>query len=168
MKSIEIYYEDFKGHVDYIRHACRGIIVKGNQILLIYERNEDRYLTPGGGIEDNETKIDCLKREILEETGLLVTPKNEFLEIIEYFYWKRNWKHIQHYFICEVNGDSKSTSLTKSEKEAGAIAKWISFNQAIEIFANFEKFKDIDKATFGLYKRELIALKEFLKQKEII
>jgi len=163
MKKIEIIYDDHEGHVDYTRHACRGIIVNGDKILLSYESKEDKYLIPGGGLEDNETLLDCVKRELLEETGYIVSPKEEYLEINEYFYWNKNWLHVQHYFVCEILKDTHKQLLTDCEKEAGLITKWVSIQKAIEIFSRNKEYEKTDKATYGLYKRELIALEEFLK-----
>ncbi|MDD7736105.1 MAG: NUDIX domain-containing protein [Bacillales bacterium] len=163
MKTITLISDDYQGHVDYTRHACRGIVVNDNKVLLCYETKEDKYLIPGGGVEECESYIDCLKRELEEETGYLVSSKEQFLEVKEYFYWDKNWEHIQHYFICDVVDNTKSTKLTKAEEEAGVIPVWVSLEEAIEIFSRYPKYIMKDKATSGLYKRELCALQEYMK-----
>lgn len=57
--------------------ACDGLIVKENKILLI-KRGAPPFLgfwaIPGGRIEENEDAIACLKREMKEETNLVVEP----------------------------------------------------------------------------------------------
>ena len=50
MKTITLISDDYQGHVDYTRHACRGIVVNDNKFLLCYETKEDKYLIPGGGV----------------------------------------------------------------------------------------------------------------------
>lgn len=40
---------------------------------------------------------------------------------------------------------------------------WVSLEEAIEIFSRYPKYIIKDKATSGLYKRELCALQEYLK-----
>jgi ADP-ribose pyrophosphatase YjhB (NUDIX family) len=42
------------------------------RILLAHRRDIDWWNLPGGGMEANETVEDAVKREVLEETGLLV------------------------------------------------------------------------------------------------
>ena len=46
-----------------------------NEILIAKENNVFEF--PGGHLEENETLDECLKREILEETGILLND-NEF------------------------------------------------------------------------------------------
>jgi 8-oxo-dGTP pyrophosphatase MutT (NUDIX family) len=45
-----------------------------DKVLLGHNRKggvyQDQLVVPGGGIEENETKIEALKRETLEETGI--------------------------------------------------------------------------------------------------
>lgn len=60
------------------RHSVRAIIlsVPENRVLLIRYRfpgrDEDMWLTPGGGIEAEESQEDALVREIFEETGVRI------------------------------------------------------------------------------------------------
>ena len=46
--------------------------MKNNQALLHFHQKLQKYLPPGGHIEENETPIEAVRREILEETGLTV------------------------------------------------------------------------------------------------
>ncbi len=49
--------------------SVKGLFFKDDKILMIQEDNGEWEL-PGGRIQKGEDLIDCLKREILEETGL--------------------------------------------------------------------------------------------------
>ena len=49
----------------------RAIIINSNNEILLGVCN-NTYQFPGGFLEDNETLIEGLKREILEETGILL------------------------------------------------------------------------------------------------
>ncbi len=151
---------DFLGYISSIRHACRGIIIKDNKILLSYEKNENQYLIPGGGIEENETLIECCKREILEETGIICFPKENYLDIEELF---QDMKHINHYFICEIISEHQKTHLTDNEKKLGLTFVWMPIKEALHIFKEYELYKSSNLARFGLYHRELIAIEEYLK-----
>lgn len=51
--------------------------------FLGYEENNDKYIIPGGGLEDGESYEQCCERELLEETGMQVWAKEEYLEIEE-------------------------------------------------------------------------------------
>ena len=90
------------------RIASRGIVVnENNEIAIFYKKNKNEYKLPGGGIEENETKENCFKREVLEETGCNV-------EIISYMGFteeiksKINFIQISHVFVSKVINDTKS------------------------------------------------------------
>ena len=54
-----------------------GLIEKDNKFLLVQEAKESckgKWNIPAGHIEINESVIDCLKREVKEETGCNITP----------------------------------------------------------------------------------------------
>jgi ADP-ribose pyrophosphatase YjhB (NUDIX family) len=47
-----------------------GYIVHNNKVLLIHHKKLDKWIPPGGHIDENETPDDALKREMKEELNL--------------------------------------------------------------------------------------------------
>lgn len=60
------------------RFSCRvyGVLRDGDRVLLARSRFGDRAFVnfPGGGVEIEEAPGDALRREFVEETGLVVKP----------------------------------------------------------------------------------------------
>ncbi|OGH48299.1 MAG: hypothetical protein A3A51_00695 [Candidatus Levybacteria bacterium RIFCSPLOWO2_01_FULL_39_10] len=60
-----------------------GAYIERNEKILMGRKPKDigpypnKWHLPGGGIEENETVIECLEREIKEETGLTVIKYKE-------------------------------------------------------------------------------------------
>ena len=55
------------------RHFCASAFVinpKDKKILLVKHKKFDRWLQPGGHIEDDETPEEAATREVFEETGI--------------------------------------------------------------------------------------------------
>ncbi len=161
MKTIQLINDDYKGHVEHLRHACRGIVIKDGLVLLSYETNGDKYIIPGGGVEEGESYTQCCERELLEETGMVVHATDNYLDIDELF---EDWNHINHYFVCELIEDTGKPDLTEAEELAGYTVVWIPFDEALAIFAGYEKYHKNDIAVYGLYRREHVALKEYKRR----
>ena len=53
------------------RHAVRAIIIQDNKILMVHTNKGD-YKFPGGGIKKAESHEEALRREVIEETGLML------------------------------------------------------------------------------------------------
>lgn len=78
------------------RVSCRAIIIKDDKLVTMYrEKNGRNYYTfPGGGIEENETEQNCVKRECFEEFGIIAEP-------IKKLYVLEDEKTIQNFYLCD-------------------------------------------------------------------
>ena len=157
MRTFKITYEDFKGNVNILRHASRGVIINDNQILLSYQKKYDFYMLPGGGVENDETYFDACIREVLEETGYQITNPIHYFDIEEYF---NEMRHINHYFICKLKSKGNMCQ-TEKEKLAGLEPRWVNINDAMNIFSKYMDYKKTDVSKYGTYYREYEALKEY-------
>jgi 8-oxo-dGTP diphosphatase len=55
--------------------GASGLVVQGDRVLLVRIMYGHRgWMLPGGYVKSNETIGDAIRREMLEETGLLVEP----------------------------------------------------------------------------------------------
>ena len=158
---IKIRGENYFGSYSNTRVACRGIIVKDGNILLVYAKNNDVWMIPGGGLEEKESEAECVARETSEETGYLVKPTECVLQIDEYY---ENEKYLSKYYLCNVVGRSE-VRLTKQEIQAGLEAKWISAEEALSIFSKHQQYAAEDEMKRGIYQREYLALRRILQGK---
>ena len=158
--QMQLINDDYLGRIEKIRHACRGILVRDGKVLLCHEPKSGLYIIPGGGVEGHEGYAECCEREMLEETGYRTKAITDYLDIEELF---DVWRHINHYYICELIEDTGVQHLTEAEQLAGYTNAWVPLQEAIEIFGKFEDYHATDIAIFGLYKREHAALKEYEK-----
>lgn len=153
MKVMEIVGRNFSGTAAHTREACRGLVLQDGKLLLSHELVSGWYLIPGGGVEGVETPEECCARELLEETGYIVTPGEHFLTLKEYY---GDWCYISHYFRCQITGQDK-TSLTELEESRGLVPEWVDFEEACAIFAAHERYADWEEKR-GSYQREDRAL----------
>jgi 8-oxo-dGTP diphosphatase len=103
-----------------------AIIIRRNSILLVQRgRNplKGYWSLPGGLIETGEKIEDALRREVLEETGLVVRPKRLF-EIFERIMpdaqGRAEYHYILHDYLCTVLGGKLLAG-----DDAGRVA-WVS------------------------------------------
>lgn len=159
VETINQYGEVYSLPSEYERIACRAIITDGSKILLSHEMNTGVYLTPGGGLENNETLEECVVREVLEETGYVVSAGRQLYKANEYYFHKL---FVNNYFICEIIGKSEQ-NLTENEIAHGVIPEWVELEKALDIFGNYENIADEELA--AQYKREFTVLTGFKNMK---
>ena len=155
-ETLNQYSKNFSDPAEKIRQAARGIVIKDGKILLTYELNTGVYMTPGGGLEKNETLVECCIRELKEEAGYVVKPSEQFLRINEYCF---ETMYVSNYFICSVEGECER-NLTEIEVEHGAVPRWVDLNEAIAIFKEYPMYRE-DVAS--LYLREYTTLNKYLE-----
>lgn len=100
-----------------------------NKLALVGTKNR---LLPGGGVENNESLVEAVKRECLEEVGCDV-------EVIEEIGFSEEWRNhkkrrhqINHCFIGKVIGE-KGIPETIQEDELGIEVDWVTLEDAIRI-----------------------------------
>ena len=155
MKTLETIGENYFGHWENTRTACRGIILKDGCVLLSYETPTGLYMIPGGGLEEDEDERECCTREVAEETGFLIEPSECVLEMDEFY---EDWKYISRYFLGTVTGQTE-IKLTTREKEVGMEPRWLPLDEAVAIFSTHASYTDTDEMRRGIYLREYTVLK---------
>ncbi|RMF95872.1 MAG: NUDIX domain-containing protein [Candidatus Schekmanbacteria bacterium] len=92
--------------------AVGGIVFQQEKVLLVKRKNpplQGQWSIPGGRIEYGEPMKEAVKRELFEETGLLVKPLC-IVETIEKINKDRNGSILFHYiivdYLCAIEGGS--------------------------------------------------------------
>ena len=156
VKKLQQYSLHHSNPPEKVRVSCRGLAVRDNKVLLSYESKKDVYMSPGGGLEENESLEECCKRELLEETGYVVEPVRQLLTMDEYCF---ETLYVSHYFICDIVGEGDS-ALTPTEIAHGMEPRWVDIDEAIRIFSTYETKREDH---WSLYLREYTVLQELIK-----
>lgn len=147
VKRLQQYSLHHSNPPERVRVSCRGLAIRDNKVLLSYESKKDVYMSPGGGLEGNET---------LEETGYIVEPVKHLLTMDEYCF---ETLYISHYFLCDIVGEGES-ALTQTEIAHGMEPRWVDVDAAIKLFSTYETKLEDHRS---LYLREYTVLNELIK-----
>lgn len=127
------------------------IINSKNEILLGYAHKT--YQFPGGHLEKNETLEEGLKREIQEETGIIIKDKNikPFEKITYYTSNYRNTglnrKNEIYYYIIKTDEEvnTNNMNLDEWEKEGNYVVKKIPLDKIEKVLKNSIKDNSINE-----------------------
>ena len=149
---------------------ARGLIINSkNEILMCYSNGLQHYEFPGGHLEENETLIAGLKREIKEETGIIInvseiTP----LMSIKYYcknYHNRNKNRLASIYYYIINTDNpynpSKTNLDKMEISQNYECRYIKISDLKNIIIDNKKTTKENNQTLDDL---LIVWDEYLKK----
>lgn len=135
---MEKIFEDYMGNdneVQLVVNVGAGVVIRnnpesGDQELLLIQRAEDdnwplRWEIPRGGCDKgphgrDEKILDCLKREVKEETGLDVKPI-KFIDKFQYVADEGKRRSIQYNFLCRMINPNQQVQLSKEHRSY----KWV-------------------------------------------
>ena len=111
------------------KYNIRGIVIENGKIAM-QKSKDGEYKIPGGGVEANESYEEALRRELLEEVGLVLVKGSmkELGEITEIRkdIFDSNTKYISHslFYACEVTDERLPIAPTASEIKKGYKPAW--------------------------------------------
>lgn len=137
-KTIEIH--DFDGNPAKVRvsemtfrPSVYGVIIKDGKILLT--RYKDEYDFPGGGVDIGERIVDACKREVLEETGVMVDVGEVLYAQDDFFTHPVTKKHhhtiLLFYRCINPQGEITTDMFDESDHKLGTLqAVWLPVEDA--------------------------------------
>lgn len=160
MFNIDLGIIKHSGSKVFTRIAAKAIVFADNKLLMIESVDGDLKF-PGGGVKDNESTIEALKREVTEETGFIIKEVNYQLGTVTEFRADKYEKDaffemISHYYLCTLSDEKTDTNMDEYEKKLQMKPVWISLDEAIKQNNEIIKSK---KSNFWV-ERELVVLNE--------
>lgn len=149
----------------FVRPSVRGIIIKNGKIAMVHSIKYNYYKFPGGGIEENESKIETLIREVREESGLIVKADT----IKEYGNVHRIQKSDKKdcdvfvqdnfYYICDTEQNICTQNLDDYEKEENYTLEFIDPQKAIQV----NRYENHGQINQDMLEREALVLELLIK-----
>ena len=140
----EIFEEDLgissesTGEVLYkIRKAARALLFDDDKIAILSAEKIHVHKLPGGGIDQHESVLEALNREILEEAGCAINDVRELGMTLEY---RNQFNQLQiSYVFTGKTGEIGLPNFTEKEINEGFKLIWISVEEAMDIMKNKDK-----------------------------
>lgn len=152
----------YKG-IDHTREIVRAILLnQNNEILLEYIFDDDGfghrdyYETPGGGVKNNESFEDALKREIAEEVGYKIAIISPIGDVIDYYNLIKRENH-NHYFLARITGRCNKHPEEDEKKRIKKIV-WVNIDEAIRLYESMQ-----DELVGKLVKRRELPILKLVK-----
>lgn len=117
-----------------MRNSTLCYIERGGKYLMLHrvkksgDVNRDKWIGVGGGLEEGESPLDCVVREALEETGLMLTdPRYRGLVTFSFSSGGESMTEQMHLFTC-----SEFTGELVSDCDEGDL-EWVPIERVPEL-----------------------------------
>jgi len=141
--------------------TATAYILSGDKVLLLFHAKIQKWLPPGGHVEENETPPEAAKREVLEETGL------EVEWILQENLWIDRWnaKSIERPYLCLLENIPEHNSVPEHQhidfiylaKPQGGtlitdpLIRWFSQEEVKALKSDQEIFLETQETIFHLF-----------------
>lgn len=126
------------------QHSAGGLVVRGDEVLLIATAGGRRWQLPKGHLEAGELPAEAAVREVREETGVTGTIV-EALSGVDYTFLERGVhrirKHVD-YFLLEYESGSE----TNFEPREVVTARWFPWTEALSRLSHANDRKVAEQA----------------------
>lgn len=148
----------------------KALIVNNKNIILGNEDNIFQF--PGGHLEENETFTECLKREVLEETGIEIDDNEIKKPFMKVTYLNKDWPTIGqnrkseiYYYLIETNKNPNISKVkyTEHEKQGNFKILSIPLSESISVIENNISKNEKNKV---IAPDMIMAIREYLYQNE--
>ncbi len=132
-----------------VRWAIRAVIFRDGRLAMVYSRRDGYYKFPGGGMEQGESHVDTLVREVREEVGLSVIPSTiaELGMVTELkksdCFGNTVFRQNSCYYLCDVGEDVTSQHLDDYEAAEGFCLRYVTVEEAMGVNALCESEENI-------------------------
>lgn len=171
MKEVIYNYDYLKDEdITEVVTRIKALIINSKNIILGNENNI--YQFPGGHLEENETFEECLKREVLEETGIEIDDNEIKRPFMKVTYLNKDWPEIGknrkseiYYFLIETskNPDMSKVKYTEHEKQGNFKIESIPLRESIYVIEDNISKNEKNKV---IAPDMIMAITEYLHQSE--
>ena len=151
---------------------CKGLIINNGYLFL---GNEDGTLQfPGGHLEEEETLLECLKREVKEETGIVLSDDEISKPFLKAIFLNKDWPEVGKNRKCEIYyyaiNTNKDIDLSNTEYTDGELEKHFKIDKVLlsDSISYIEKNIPKNEHNKVIAPDMIKAINEYLKIKNIV